>query len=71
MRWKLKFKPDWEFLLNSFGNAGVGIFTTGIISQIFSKPGSKILIICGFLTILLAWTGKSIKIKKRRRKNNA
>ena len=64
MRWKFKFRFNYDFFLNSLGNIGVGLFTSGIISYVFNKSNNEILILTGSLTILLACLGKSIKIKK-------
>ena len=61
MRWKFKFKPDWDYLFTLSGNIGVALTATGMISYAIDKPEPFVLI-WGIIIITLAWTGKSTKI---------
>jgi len=64
MRWKFKFKPDWDYFFDCCKNIGVILFATGLISELLNKPDGISVLICGFVIIILAWCGRSFKIEK-------
>jgi len=67
MRWKFKlqFKPDWNFLFDCLKNMGTAAIIMGMAAQILdNNPKSAILLMYGIVFTITAWIGKSFKVSK-------
>ena len=67
MRWKIrksnvKFQFNWNYFFSCIGNTSIAMFATGSYALLTGHDG-LVPTVCGFLGIIVALIGKSIKIK--------